>query len=312
MKNKKNIVGMIKYAIILIAFLLLTNPGLLPFLNPEMKAKATELASGLFGDVTQVSKMIHFNWITVFQLVISILVLLIAKNLITLICHMIKPKTERAKTLLSIIESLLTYSLIIIEFVWAMVILGVNVGTIFASVGVIALVVGFGAETLIEDLITGVFMIIENQYNVGDTIEINGFRGKVDKMGIRTTVLRDVGNNIKIINNSDMRSIMNRSADDSVALCDIGISYDTDLLKAEELFPEMLEKIYEAHDTTMLEVPIYIGVQELKDSCVLLRFMVKVKEQSIFQSQRDLNRELLIAFKEAGIDIPLPQVVLHK
>lgn len=84
-------------------------------------------------------------------------------------------------------------------------ILGVNMTTIIASVGVLALIVGFSAESLIADVVTGTFMLLENQYNVGDIVEVNGFRGTVTSIGIRTTCITDTGDNVKIINNSEMK-----------------------------------------------------------------------------------------------------------
>ena len=101
---------------------------------------------------------------------------------------------------------MLKYIAGIVILCWGLSIIGVNVSTIVASVGIIALIVGFSAESLIADVVTGAFMIFENQYNVGDIVEVDGFRGKVTNIGIRTTSITDTGDNVKVINNSAMRN----------------------------------------------------------------------------------------------------------
>ena len=151
-----------------------------------------------------------------------------------------------------------------------------DVATIVASVGIVALVVGFGVESLIADVVTGIFMIFENQYNVGDIVEVNGFRGTVKEIGIRTTSIIDSGKNVKIVNNSDMRNILNRSDDASVAASSFDIPYETDLEALEAKLPQLLEEIYHSHKDIMLSPPQYLGIQALGTSGITLKFMVEV------------------------------------
>ena len=183
--------------------------------------------------------------------------------------------------------------------------------TIIASVGVLALIVGFSAESLIADVVTGTFMLLENQYNVGDIVEVNGFRGTVTSIGIRTTCITDTGDNVKIINNSEMKNILNRSDNYSKAVCDISIPYETDLEKLESELPKLLESIYKAHEDTMKKVPVYVGVQSLQDSGVLLRFVVEVSEKNIYSGMRILNHDLLLGFRKLGVECPFPQLDVH-
>ena len=189
--------------------------------------------------------------------------------------------------------------------------LGVNVGTIIASVGVLALVVGFSAESLIADVVIGAFMLLENQYNVGDIVEVNGFRGVVTKIGIRTTSITDGGGNVKIINNSEMKNILNRSDNNSWSVSDISIPYETDLEKLEAQLPALLEEIFRARGDVMLDVPQYLGVQTLDASGIVLRFWVKVAEKNIYAGARALNRELLLGFRRLGVECPFPQMDVH-
>ena len=143
-------------------------------------------------------------------------------------------------------------------------------------------------------------MLFENQYNVGDIIEVDNFRGKVTTIGIRTTVIEDTGGNKKIVNNAAMKNILNRSKISSKAVSDIGISYDDDLEKLERVLPEILKKIGEES-----------SIQELQSSALVLRFVAEVDEINIFAAQRELNRKLYLEFKKLGYVIPYDQLDVH-
>ena len=236
---------------------------------------------------------------------------LFCANLLILILGALKPRAHRAKTLVTLLSSLTRYVAALVILCWGLSILGVDVTTIVASVGVVALIVGFGAESLIADVVTGIFMLFENQYNVGDIVEVNGFRGTVKEIGIRTTQIVDTGRNVKIVNNSDMKNILNRSDNASIAVSSIDVPYGTDFEDFEKKLPKLMEEIYQAHTDIMLALPRYLGVQELGASGVTLKFMVEVTEDKIFSVPRVLNRELLVGFKRLGVECPFPQVDVH-
>ena len=232
-------------------------------------------------------------------------------NLLIFILSLFKPKSHRGRTLVTLLSSLTRYVAALVILCWGLSIFGVDVTTIVASVGVVALIVGFGAESLIADVVTGIFMLFENQYNVGDIVEVNGFRGTVKEIGIRTTQIIDTGKNVKIINNSDMKNILNRSDNASIAVSSIDVAYSTDLEELEKKLPKLMAEIYQAHTDIMLSEPKYLGVQELGASGVTLKFMVEVTEENIFSAPRVLNRDLLIGFKKLGVEIPFPQLDVH-
>ena len=218
---------------------------------------------------------------------------------------------HRGSTLVSIISSIFRYVAVMLILCWGLAILGVNVSTIIASVGVLALIIGFGAESLIEDVITGLFMLLENQYNVGDIVEVSGFRGVVSNISIRTTAITDISGNIKIINNSDMKNILNRSSIISKAASEISIPYATDLEKLESEIPALMKEIYEKNSDVMKSEPVYLGVQALADSAIVLKFVVEVSESDIYKGPRLLNHDLLLGFRKLGIECPFPQVDVH-
>jgi len=270
------------------------------------------MAKGIFSSVEGVVKDFHINFSSILKVVIMAAVVLIIENLILFFLSLIKPKKPRAQTILSVLANAIRYITAIVILCWGLTILGANVGTIVAGVGILALIVGFGANSLIADLVTGIFMIFENQYNVGDFIEVGGFRGRVTSIGIRTTCITDMGGNVKIINNSDMSNILNRSEHISKAVSSIGIPYDTDLVKLEEKIPALMKEIFESHKDILKSEPSYLGVDALADSAVILKFVVDVDDANIYAATRALNRDLLLGFKKAGVEVPFPQVDVHQ
>lgn len=245
------------------------------------------------------------------KLLVMIFGVIVVESLLALILSIPNPKSHRARSVLSVISSLLKYVAAIVIICWGLSIIGVNVSTIVASVGILALVVGFSAESLIADVVTGAFMIFENQYNVGDIVEIDGFRGTVTNIGIRTTCITDPGDNVKIVNNSAIKTILNRSDRLSRSVSDIAIPYGTDLEKLEVAIPALMEEIYNNHTDMMKLPPKYLGVQQLADSSVVLRFVVNVDEKDLYAGARVLNHDLLLGFRKLGVECPFPQVDVH-
>lgn len=231
--------------------------------------------------------------------------------LLCFVLRIVRPKSHRARTILTLLNSLLRYAAAIVILCWGLSILGVDVSVIVASVGVVTLVVGFGVESLIADAGTGIFILFENQYNVGDIVEVGGFRGTVREIGIRTTAIEDAGGNVKIINNSDMKNILNRSEHASRAVCDIDIPYETDLEALEAKLPELLEEIYRQNPDALKAVPQYLGVEKLGASSVVLRFVAEVAETDLFSASRLMNRGLWLGLRKLGVECPFQQLDVH-
>ena len=279
---------------------------------------AAVIAVGCFTDLfdfKELGAVFTVNMTSLLKLVIMVLVILLAANIIIFVLGCIKPRTHRGGSILSLLASLVKYVAGIIIVCQSLSLLGVNVGTIIASVGVLALVVGFSAESLIADVVIGAFMLLENQYNVGDIVEVNGFRGVVTRIGIRTTSITDGGGNVKIINNSDIRSLINRSNDLSFAVCDMAVPYDKEsLARAEKVLGEVLPKLHREHPDLFSKAPAYLGVQSLdyENRAVVLRVAGETHEENIYKAQRLLNRTLFMAFEEEGLSCPVHRVELDR
>ena len=303
-KNAKTYVGIVLVAILA---LLLANPGWLP-LSGEMKRAIaeTERNNLLFQSDA------HTTVAQLVTLVLAIALVWLLYQILKLILHAVGKRGGRALTVTNLIAGLLKYLAVIVAVVWGLGILGVNTTAVLAGVGIVGLILGFGAQSLIEDIITGAFIIFENQYSVGDIIILDDFRGTVRSIGVRTTVIEDAGGNLKVVNNSDIRNFQNRSRNNSVALVLVAVSYATDLRKLEKLLKEKLGDLQKEHPELYLSVPRYLGVDALADSGVNLKFAVDVREQDVFAGQRMLARDLKILFDDNGVEIPFPQVVVHK
>lgn len=313
MEEKKNndLGKFIRWAVALVLFLVVTNPSILP-LPAETKASLRGTWGRVFGDVGKIAGTFAFNWAKIFQVIAIILMMAALTALVSFLLEKVHPKNPKARSAVTLIRSALRYITFLVGFFWCLGALGVNLSTIFAGVGIVTLIIGFGAQSLVEDLVTGIFLVFEDQFNVGDIIEVAGFRGTVESIGIRTTAIRDVGNNVKIINNSDLRNILNRSTADSAAVTTVSVSYSADLENVEKVIAAFLPKIREKYPDVFLTDPRYIGVQELGESGVVLKFVATVKEKNVFSAPRLLNREIKIAFDKAGIEIPFNQIVVHQ
>lgn len=184
------------------------------------------------------------------------------------------------------------------------------VSEVLGGLGILALIIGFGAQKLISDIIAGFFMVFEAHIAVGDVITIGDFRGVVQEIGLRTTVLVNDGGNIKIMNNSSISEFINMSRNVSYASCACLLDYDEDLERAENIIIAALPSIKEKIPTALSE-PEYKGVDALSDSGYKLKIVAKCEEENIFQTQRALNRELLLLCKKENIRLAFPQLEIR-
>lgn len=312
MKNLSSRLRRIVYlAIALLLVIVITNPTTLFFLPASAKKSLGQAWTNLFGNVNEITNTLNINWISIFQIIVIVLFMALLNNIVHLILDKIEPKNGKAQSICSMIDSYCIYAVVLVGLVWCLSAIGINLSTIFASLGIVALIIGFAAESLIADIITGIFLVFEDEFNVGDIIELGGFRGTVTSIGVRVTNIQDGGGNIKIVNNSDIRDVLNRSKARSRAVCDIPVSYAADLQEVETVLAEILTQIPENYPEVFQNPITYLGVQTLDASSVNLRICAEVSEADIFSAVRIMNREVKIGFDKAGVEIPFQQVVVH-
>ena len=285
---------------------ILAHPDWLP-ISETAKLHLGELEKSYFL-IQKSGKLTFAHLIT---LLMAMCVVWLVYTIIKFILLSVGKKGLRAQTVTELLISTVRYLAVILAVVWGLSILGVNTTAVLAGVGIVGLVLGFGAQSLIEDIITGAFIIFEGQYNIGDIIVLDEFRGVVRNIGVRTTTIEDAGGNLKVVNNSDIRNFQNRSRNTSLAVCLCSVAYETDLRALEKMLSENLPDMYLARKDLYLGAPRYLGVHELGDSGVVLKFVADVKEEDIFAAQRALNRDIRVLFADKGVEIPFPQVVVH-
>ncbi len=218
---------------------------------------------------------------------------------------------KKGKAIVDILCSLIKYAAVIVLIFFVLKTLGVDTTAILAGIGILGLIVGLGAQPLIADIIAGLFIVFEKVFDVGDIIVVDGFRGTVKEIGIRTTQIVDVGGNVKIVNNSDLKTVINMTNQLSLAICDIGIEYGESLERVEAILKKNLPAIKEAIPD-IKDGPYYRGVSELGDSAVIIRFVANCDEDAKYQVERDMNRQFKLLFDKNNINIPFPQVVVNQ
>ena len=301
---------LIKTAVILVLLAFLLIPAINPFLNDTAEAAVITQIQDTFGGLLGGTGMLTSARLICAAAVI--LVVWLACDLVIAALNWLVKKNNNSRSMVGLFVSMIKFLGFIIGGTWTLSVLGVNLTGIFASLGIASLIVGFGAQSLIEDAVTGIFIIFEGQYHVGDIIVLDGFRGTVKKIGIRTTCIEDTGGNLKIVNNSDIRNVQNRSKKASVAVCDLSISYDADIREVEKVIDATLPKLHAKYSDLFLAAPQYKGVESLGESSVILRIIADVKEEDFYLGYRTLNREMKLMCDQHGIEIPFNQIVVHQ
>ncbi|NCA96565.1 MAG: mechanosensitive ion channel [Bacteroidia bacterium] len=231
-------------------------------------------------------------------------------EIVKMIVGFLNKRFSSKATVWIIIRSIFKYGAVIVGVFLILSAWGVQTPTLLAGAGILGLAVSFGAQSLIEDVISGLFIIFEKQFQVGDIIQAHGFRGKVTEIGVRTTTLVDVNGDVLVINNSDLRQTINTSANLSPAICDISISYDENIERVEKIILANIDEL-KKRIPDIVEGPYYRGVQSLSDSSVVLRMYARTEELKKYQVSRDLNKEMKLLFDRNKIQIPFNQIVVH-
>lgn len=270
-----------------------------------------DVISNSIGKFFNIVKFFNDNYVNILESITIMIFMWIINQVLKFLALILTRKGHRSETIGDLLISVIRYSSVIVGLFLILSAWGVQTPTLLASAGILGLALSFGAQSLIEDVLSGLFIIFENQFQVGDVIQIDDFRGMVIEIGIRTTKFEDVNGDIKTINNSDIRSAINTSSHLSPAVCDISIGYDEDLKRVEKIILDNLPNI-KKEIPEIQEGPYYKGVQSLADSSVVIRIYAKAEESKKYQVTRDLNRAMKILFDENKIGIPFPQIVVHQ
>lgn len=189
--------------------------------------------------------------------------------------------------------------------------MNVKIAGLLAGAGIVGLAVGFGAQSLVKDVITGFFIIFEDQFGVGDYIKISAVEGTVLEIGLRTTKIKGAGGEINIIPNGSILEVVNYSINNSVAVVDVSIAYSSNIEKAETLIEKYLMNLDQQHEE-IVTPPTLLGVQNVAGAEVTLRISVETLPMQQFAVSRMIRRDIKDIFDENHIEIPYPKMMVYE
>ena len=220
---------------------------------------------------------------------------------------------KRMDTLGSIIGSLLKVTIITVAVIMIMSELGVKVGPILAAAGIVGVAIGFGAQHLVKDLISGFFLLMDDQIRVGDVVQIADKGGLVEKISLRVTTLRDLAGNVHYVRNGEINVVTNMTKEYSRYVFDIGVAYREDVDEVIEVIKQVDEELRNdaEYANDILEPIEILGLDQFANSAVIIKARTKTKPIRQWAVGREFNRRLKKRFDEKDIEIPFPHVTLY-
>ncbi len=214
---------------------------------------------------------------------------------------------QRIEALTSVLRSAATFAIWLIAGFMILGAIGVNIAPLLAGAGILGVALGFGSQKLVQDFLSGMFILVEDQYGVGDVVDLDlETVGTVEAVSLRTTRLRSVDGTVWHVPNGEIRRVGNKSQHWSRALLDVEVTYDTDIERATEVIKAVADEVWKERDD-VLEEPEVWGVENLGASGVLIRLVVKTRPSEQWAVSRVLRQRIKVAFDAAGIEIPFPQ-----
>uniref|UniRef100_C5D9X9 MscS Mechanosensitive ion channel n=1 Tax=Geobacillus sp. (strain WCH70) TaxID=471223 RepID=C5D9X9_GEOSW len=277
-----------------------------------------KILDSLFGFAANEDFWVKLGAGTLKIIIILVLCMIVTKVLKVAIHNIFKMRQKapiriserREATLLRLLDNVITYVLYFIALIMILDTFGVEVKAILAGAGIVGLAVGFGAQSLVKDVITGFFIIFEDQFAVGDYVRIGNFEGYVEAIGLRVTKIRSWTGEVHILPNGSIAQVTNYSLNNSIAVVDVNIAYEEDIEKVEEAILEFLPQLPAKYED-MVAPPELLGVQNLTNSEVVMRITCETKPMRHVSVARAIRKEVKMHLDEKGIKIPYPRLVLH-
>ena len=276
------------------------TPQLMESVNDTLE-NAGQAAGQFISDLPMwLSKLL----LAVFIIILGALCVRLGRQLIR---GMMRTKEGRTpgqrETLRSLITSVFNYIMYFLIATFVLGIFGVNVSSMIAVAGVGGVAIGFGAQTLVKDVISGIFLWIEGNVTVGDIVEVNGLSGEVESIGLRTTSLRNASGNLYVIPNGDIRTVTNMSRSFKRAMVDVRLPYEEDL----EMLLALLEDEMKAAGKAIqgfTEPPEVVGILSFESDCMIARITALCPVKENWRIERELRRRIKTRFDKEGIQMP--------
>ncbi|MBU6245084.1 MAG: mechanosensitive ion channel family protein [Actinomycetales bacterium] len=214
---------------------------------------------------------------------------------------------QRASAIGSLLSSVVSISVWAVAAMTILPLLGVDIAPLLASAGVIGVALGFGAQTLVKDYLSGIFMIIEDQIGVGDVVDLGPAIGTVEEVALRYTRLRDLSGVVWYVRNGEILRVGNRSQGWTLAIVDIPVDYRSDLDRVRDLIEAVAHDMDEdpAYDDMLLGKPTFAGVESMSGNAVIVRVTAKAVPEKQVPLAREIRERIKLAFDRAGIVIPM-------
>lgn len=219
---------------------------------------------------------------------------------------------QRAQTLGSIMRSTAAAVVFTIAFLMALAQLNINLGPLIAGAGIAGIALGFGAQSIVKDFLSGFFILVEDQYSVGDIIDVGEAAGVVEAISMRTTRIRDVNGTLWFVPHGEVSRVANKSQQWARSVLDIEVAYGTDIDHAKQVIKGVADGVWRDHpdNATIIEEPEIWGVEMFGESSISIRLVVKTEPGEQWATGREIRGRMVKAFAEEGIEIPFPQRVI--
>ncbi|MFY0544011.1 mechanosensitive ion channel family protein [Brevibacillus sp. H7] len=260
-------------------------------------------------------------WVNLGMALIKILVIIVGAKIVVTIVHAgvnrifrnregakLQIDQRRVDTLRVLVNNVTSYTIYFLTILLVLKQLGFDLQPVLVSAGVLGLAVGFGAQSLVRDVITGFFIIFEDQFAVGDVVTINNMTGTVQEIGLRITRIRSWTGEVHIFPNGSISQVTNFSLQNSIAVVDVSVAYEEDLDRVEQVLKEVAQKAKEQMPE-IVQVPQVLGVQAFGPSEVIIRVTAECKPNSHHGVNRKLRAMIKAEFDSRGIEIPYPKMV---
>jgi moderate conductance mechanosensitive channel len=266
------------------------------------------------------------HWETILRIALVIVIAIVAYRVTTILIRRLlereieeedpvvrRLREQRAQTLGSLLGSVALVTISIVVFLTILDILLDNIAPILASFGILGLAFSFGAQSLVKDVISGTFMLMEGQFGIGDVIRVGDVSGAVEKITLRTTILRDVEGIVHIIPNGEITRVSNLTKAWSRAVLNIGVAYKENVDHVIEVLRDELREFHVDPDWSglLLDEPTVPGVDSFGDSAVIIRVMAKTLPLKQWDVARELRRRIKNRFDREGIEIPFPHTTMY-
>lgn len=250
-------------------------------------------------------------------IVIILLALIIVRVVRALVDKLFQNRTgpirisqRRENTLKKLIKNVVAYIVYFMAIVMVLGVFNFDIGPLLAGAGVLGLAIGFGAQNLVRDIISGFFIIFEDQFSVGDYVAVSGIEGTVEEIGLRTTKVLSWTGELHILPNGNVTQVTNYSIHNGLSVVDINIPYESKVDDAERIINEVAQTLPEKYDF-ILGVPEIIGVQNLDVSHFVIRIIAETEPGSQWAGERNIRKEMQDKLYKSGIEIPAPRVVMY-